>query len=530
VSLGYTDVNSGIISGIGNFMLMKFVLFLILISCLFDKGYAQYHPLRQSICVLNKVPVLIESDPIIFRWKDQKLFEMGTGRIRVRLAPRQSSIEFDHLIQVAAPLPFKEQEKLSVFLVQDSSHNRSKYERRINPDELLMDSVMQVNQGLFLIWKNENSEIVQKVGFMAKPLVPQITGYRFNRNFDSLDNSVHAKQHKRKSYISLGYEKFNGQYINVDPGDKLTLTLQTYPLLTDTVIQYRLTRLKDRKEGLWKMTGHILALPELVEGNAYELELRYPNQLEQITYHLNVRPYWYQIIWVRVSALILLVAIAVFVTRFFYQRRLRKVTEQRKRLQERLTTLQSQLNPHFIFNSINSIEGLIIEENTQEANHYLSIFSSIMREALKNSDKTLVSLEEEIALMEKYIQIEQLRFGFQYSIQIGETISLAEIEVPPMLLQPVIENAVKHGASTLGEKGWIKIVVSLSGTSMVICISNNAADKKSSQPTAGGYGLTFTEQKIQHLKALFPSTPIEFSLDVSQGEAKAVFIFQDWMA
>lgn len=508
---------------------MKTRYSIIILICFYGNIYAQHHSLRQTICVLNRVPVLIESDPVIFRWKDQKQFETGTGRIRVKLAPRQSSIEFDHLIQVSPPFAFKEQEALSLFLVGDSSYLSNKRERRLEYRDLLVDTVMEVNQAFFMVWKNPHGTIVQQIGFVVKPLVPQITGYRVNRNFDSLDNSVHAKQHKRKPYIPLGYEKMNGRQIIIDPGDKLTLTLQTYPLLTDTVVQYRLTKRDDRQEGLWKMTGHILALPELVEGNAYELELRYPNQQEQITYHLIIRPYWYQIIWVQMVGLVLLIILVIFATRFFYQRRLRKLTEQRKRLEEQLTTIQSQLNPHFIFNALSSIEGLIMDGEREEANHYLSIFSSIMREALRNSDKILISLQEEIELMEKYMQIEQLRFGFQYSIQISEDIHLAEIEIPPMLLQPVIENAVKHGAASLGENGWIKLIISLSGSSMFIRIVNNASSERKGQSTAGGHGLVFTRQRIRHLKVLFPVTPIEFSLDVMLGKAEAVFEFHDWM-
>ncbi|MEB3029705.1 hypothetical protein VJI72_07915, partial [Parvimonas micra] len=122
----------------------------------------------------------------------------------VKLAPRQSSIEFDHLIQVSPPFAFKEQEALSLFLVGDSSYLSNKRERRLGYRDLLVDTFMEVNQAFFMVWENPHGTIVQQIGFVVKPLVPQITGYRVNRNFDSLDNSVHAKQHKRKPYIPLG--------------------------------------------------------------------------------------------------------------------------------------------------------------------------------------------------------------------------------------------------------------------------------------------------------------------------------------
>lgn len=504
------------------------ILFLILFVV--DSLYAQENKLKQTICMLNSVPLLIESEPVIYQWNKNSHFEMGPGRVRIRLAARQMSMEFDHLIQVHAPLPFPKQELLDLYLSSDTSFSNERKLPNIGFSLPIADTILKMNESFYLYWKDINGHVIQRIGFTTRFLLPTVIGYRVNQFYDSIDHSHKAKRIKYNKSIPIGYQQQKGNNISVDPGGKLELKLQTYPLLTDTVVQYRLTKRDDRQEGLWKMTGHVLALPELVEGNDYELELRYPNQQEQVTYHLSIRPYWYQIIWIQMVCLLLLIILVILATRFFYQRRLRKLTEQRKRLEEQLTTIQSQLNPHFIFNALSSIEGLIMDGEREEANHYLSIFSSIMREALRNSDKMLISLQEEIELMEKYMQIEQLRFGFQYTIQISEDIHLAEIEIPPMLLQPVIENAVKHGAASLGEDGWITLTVSLSGESMSIRIVNNASLERKGHSTAGGHGLVFTQQRIRHLKVLFPLTPIDFSLDVASGRAEAIFEFHDWMA
>lgn len=490
---------------------------------------AQRTKLHQTICVLNHIPLLIESDPVIYQWNNQSRFEMGPGRISVRLATRKVSMEFDHLIQLNPPMRFDQQEALHVFLSADSSFSRVRRLLSPNSDLSIIDTVLTLNKSLYLLWKDKKGRIIQTIGFIAQPLIPKVIGFRVIQFYDSIGHSYKAKRIKYNKDVPLGYQQMNGNTIEVEPGGKLELKLQTYSLLTDTVVYYRLTNRKEFKHSPWKMTGHVLALPELMEGREYDLAFRYPNQSENIIYHIHVRPFWYQLFWVQVGGLVLLVLFVIFLSRHFYQRRYRRMAEQRQRLEEQLTTIQSQLNPHFIFNALSSIEGLVSQGHTEEANHYLSIFSSIMRETMDNSDKMLISLEEELVLIEKYLQIEQLRFGFQYKIHIQEGMSLSSIEVPPILIQPAIENAVKHGVAGLGANGLIHIAFTQLDSSLFVTVGNNSSQAIPSQVTAGGHGLAFTRQRIQHLNKLFPTATLTFSLHFETGRAEAVFAFKDWL-
>lgn len=124
-----------------------------------------------------------------------------------------------------------------------------------------------------------------------------------------------------------------------------------------------------------------------------------------------------------------------------------------------LKSLRSQMNPHFIFNALNSVNSFIANNDERTANKYLSDFSQLMRSVLENSEEDFIPLEKEIDLLRLYTKLEHFRFQdkFDYSIEIDERIKLGEFVIPPMLLQPYVENAVWHGLRYKEEKGNLQI-------------------------------------------------------------------------
>ena len=132
------------------------------------------------------------------------------------------------------------------------------------------------------------------------------------------------------------------------------------------------------------------------------------------------------------------------------QRHLRLLADnkfQRQLAELEQKALQAQMNPHFIFNSLNSIQQYIFSNNQLSANKYLTIFASLIRETLENSSQGFISIRKEITYLSKYLELEQLRFGmrFSYKIHAEHLLNLEDIMVPVMLLQPFVENAVRHG-------------------------------------------------------------------------------------
>ena len=149
-----------------------------------------------------------------------------------------------------------------------------------------------------------------------------------------------------------------------------------------------------------------------------------------------------------------------------------------------LKSMRSQMNPHFIFNALNSVNSFIAVNDERSANRYLSEFSVLMRSVLENSDEDFIPLTKEVELLELYVKLEHNRFKdkFDYQIKVDENISLDQFSIPPMLLQPYIENAIWHGLRYKKEKGNLEISITKKDTETVsIVIIDDGIGRKRSQ-------------------------------------------------
>ena len=190
--------------------------------------------------------------------------------------------------------------------------------------------------------------------------------------------------------------------------------------------------------------------------------LRYKFQPETLSvYLIEVKPIWWQRTLFKIIASLIVLSVIFFSLFHFYRKRKkRQLIKQREETEKsmlELKAIRSQLNPHFIFNSLSSIQGLINTNKIESANVYLSEFSNLMRNTLTESDKIFQPLDKEVNMLETYLKIEQLRFQFEYSIKVDCNAELNQIEIPSLLLQPLVENAIKHGVSRLREKGKVDI-------------------------------------------------------------------------
>ncbi|MCF0069760.1 histidine kinase [Dyadobacter sp. CY261] len=183
---------------------------------------------------------------------------------------------------------------------------------------------------------------------------------------------------------------------------------------------------------------------------------------------------------------------------FWFRARLRKSRNMARKANLELQAIQSQLNPHFVFNALGSLQGLINKHDIDRANTYLSGFSKLMRNTLHHSGTEMVPLTTEIANMENYIKLEQLRFDFKYQIRIDPQIANLQVEVPTLLIQPVVENAVKHGISRLGTNGILTLDFATTKSDIIITVQDNGSGYDQSVGT-GGKGLTLTRERIKLL-------------------------------
>ena len=184
--------------------------------------------------------------------------------------------------------------------------------------------------------------------------------------------------------------------------------------------------------------------------------------------------------WV-IYSLVILSALGALTAFFFYR------SNRQQKLANNLLALKSlrtQMNPHFIFNALNSVNSYIARKDERSANKYLSEFSSLMRSVLENSDKDFIPLSRELELIEIYLKLEHSRFPekFDYSIEKSEVPDLNDYQIPPMLLQPYVENAVWHGLRYKEGKGYLNISIEKkSSDSILVTIEDNGIGRKRSK-------------------------------------------------
>jgi len=218
---------------------------------------------------------------------------------------------------------------------------------------------------------------------------------------------------------------------------------------------------------------------------------------------------------------------------YFFQKnkvqQLQKKENEKKQAKLELKAIYAQLNPHFIFNALNSIQGLINKSEVTQANMYLTEFSSLLRESLKNNDKEFVPLNTEIKTLVAYLKLEQLRFRFNYSFTIDTHLNADAIEIPSLLLQPLVENAIKHGVATLYESGLININIYKNNKDLVIDITDNGKGFDSTI-LSGGFGLKLTRERIQLLNLSFKEQPATLTIESNSTKGTIVHLtFENWL-
>jgi tetratricopeptide (TPR) repeat protein len=204
--------------------------------------------------------------------------------------------------------------------------------------------------------------------------------------------------------------------------------------------------------------------------------------------------------------------------------------KQRANMQIKIQSLRSQMNPHFIFNSLNSVNNFISKNDERSANKYLSDFSKLMRAVLKNSDLDFVSLESEIETLRLYLELEHFRFGnkFTYALTIDESIEPNQVQIPPMLVQPYIENAIWHGLRYKEDKGELLVRFYLEGGHLFCTIIDNGIGRKksaelktSNQKQQQSTGIKNTKERIELLNKMY-KTKLQIRIEDLEQDGEAL--------
>ncbi|WP_162915303.1 sensor histidine kinase [Paraflavitalea soli] len=299
-------------------------------------------------------------------------------------------------------------------------------------------------------------------------------------------------------------------------------------------VEYNLVRGTDSSGWIaGNFDPNIIWLKDLPPGD-HNLLLRYAFQRQTIgSYSFHILAAWYQTTWFKVllvvGSILALCSLWLLLKTRRQSERLKAQHTQKQLIQAELKSIRSQFNPHFVFNSLSSIQGLITKNDMEGANQYLTDFSTLLRDSLKESQRDFTSLSKEIEMLDHYLKLEQLRFGFTYHIETAPGLNKEAIEVPVLLLQPIIENAVKHGISNQYEKGLLDIGFTQSGVDLVATVRDNGPGFDTAI-SASGLGLKLTRDRIALLNQTMTGQSIHLDIDSTTTGTTVIFSFKNWLA
>lgn len=211
------------------------------------------------------------------------------------------------------------------------------------------------------------------------------------------------------------------------------------------------------------------------------------------------KPFWEKN-WFKILIFIALIILLLILFNVRYQRLKRLQEDKIMMLNMERKTLQAQMNPHFIFNSLTSLQSLIIDDKKIESQEYLAKFARLTRVALSQSTTNSITLKEEIELLKLFIDLERIRHNYKFDFEIICELQDMTVEIPPMIVQPFVENAIKHGLASLDSGGQLTINFSLRDEKSLNCTVTDNGVGRSMQPQSTSqrksYGIQLVQERL----------------------------------
>ena len=339
-------------------------------------------------------------------------------------------------------------------------------------------------------YKIANAYLAQDKDEEALPFL--VESIRESENEDDLE----TKKDATRTLSELYREKGNFS--------KALETYQQYVALVDTLYarkEQEIAQAARFSREIGEKQNRITSLEKDRQLSQSKIELATTRQ--QLIEETNSRQKWaiYSLLF-----MVILTALAAF---FFYR------SNRQQKMANNLLALKSlrtQMNPHFIFNALNSVNSYIAKSDEKSANKYLSDFSALMRSVLENSEEDFIPLTSELDLIELYLKLERSRFPdkFDYKLELANESELKDFKIPPMMLQPYVENAVWHGLRYKEAKGMLKILVrKISSDEVEIFIEDDGIGRKRSaelktrhQSGQKSTGMRNIDKRIQILNSM----------------------------
>ncbi len=234
--------------------------------------------------------------------------------------------------------------------------------------------------------------------------------------------------------------------------------------------------------------------------------------LEYVPFQISftIKPPWFQTWWFRLLAITSIIS-GIWTLLIYKSRKIRQKTKQKHEIEKEITHLkvsaiQAQMNPHFIFNAISSVQNYMLSNDNEAAMDYLVLFANLIRKTMDLVSEQMIPLADELTYLESYIQIENMRFedGILYELNMDPSIDTDDLMIPPLLLQPFIENAIKHGLASSKDEKKLELNISSNNHSLQISIKDNGIGRKQSaqHKRCNGHaskGLHISEKRLQYM-------------------------------
>jgi len=274
-------------------------------------------------------------------------------------------------------------------------------------------------------------------------------------------------------------------------------------------------------DGTWKSKA---ALPSTFtfptpKTGRHRIQLAYKPTSSAVWYEttFEIQPPYYQSIWFRLTVVLLLFSTVIlyFLWRIRKQRiknaqALRLAQSEKDRQLSQLVALRSQMNPHFLFNVLNSIQDFILQNEKGAANKYLGKFADVVRNTLSLSSKELIGIDEELRNLDNYISLEALRFedSINYTLEVQPGLDLSFYSIPPLLIQPFVENAIKHGLMPSHQVKKLRIRLMESERKLLIEIEDNGVGiqsktKEEEKAKHESFAISASKSRLELLSHLF---------------------------
>ena len=303
---------------------------------------------------------------------------------------------------------------------------------------------------------------------------------------------------------------------------------------------YRLTS-KGSKDSSWLSTNNRnVSFSDLNPGK-YKFEI-FPNT-HKSNIQKNLKTITFEITPPFTDTLLfklLILAVGAFGVWYFIKQREKRIFEKNElaRLRQehllklnnaQLTALRSQMNPHFIFNALNSIQNFVFKKDVRQANHFLTKFSNLIRKSLELSKLNVLPLAEELKFLNNYLELEQMRFPnhFDYKFHLPDNWEAKEIEVPSLIIQPILENSIRHGFKGIDYCGKIDIFIDDQSEGLNIKIVDNgiglkAAERDGSLKKHKSFAMNILENRIQMINELNGRRSSYFTIKEREGSKKGL--------